>query len=460
MLKQYNILFIMTDQFAFEAIGAWNPVVSTPNLDQLVNSGIVFERCYTNSPLCLPARAALATGLYPQELGLIDNYGEGLDIGAETWMQALLRAGYASAVFGKVHLHRFPKDMRETVDLTKAMGYEVVDELPGPRTYASVGSSYYDYLQERGLLEIYRADIERRAKCPFDATPTPLPTEDYADVYIANRAIEHLSSYAEDRPWFCTVSFGGPHDPWDAPQEYVDRYLNTEMPLPRVKPISRNIDRPKGVYDEILNGKYDLQLTQDILQMTMQDIEALRRSYYGHVSLIDEQIGRILQCVTDRGEMDRTIIVFTSDHGEQNGDYGLLFKQTFFESSVRVPLVFSLPANHPMYGVRRYNHAVELLDVGATVCHLAGIDSSYGHARSLLSSDENGKAKQTIVSQIFGETMALHDSVKAVWNRDGAIYLLFDLNCDPFETDNLAGTAQAQELEGKMNNALLAQARI
>ena len=347
-------------------------------------------------------------------------------------------AGYETSLFGKLHVNNFCKDLRSQRSLAEAHGYSIVDELPGPRTYATFKSSYYDYLENKGLLEVYRQDMERRYRYGhvYDSSPTPLEIRDYADVYIAERAIDYLSGIPTGRKWLCTVSFGGPHDPWDTPAKYKDLYSNNIPPKSLDKPFDMNPDRPKGVYDEILNGKYDPGLTNDILGMTEKDIMELRRSYYGHVTLIDEQIGRIIGVLKDRGLYEDTMIVFTSDHGEQNGDYGLLFKQTFFESSVRVPLIIRIPGTEPSKVIG----AVSLMDVGPTICEAADVEGEHGHAESLLNAIHAGVAEEkTIISQLFGETMILKNGVKAVVNKEGKIYLLFDLNEDPFEKRNLAG---------------------
>ena len=448
-----NLLFLMADQFAFQALGYIDSRVRTPNLDRIAKTGICFSHCYTNSPLCMPARAALATGLYPEELNTIDNYATGLTTESQTWMQRIQSAGYETSIFGKVHLHRFCPDLRDKLEQTMGYGYQIVNELPGPRTYATMRSSYYDYLQSKDLLECYKADMQRRYKDGpvYDSTPTPLPTEDYADVYIANRALEYLECVSAAQPWFCTVSFGGPHDPWDTPAEYVGLYKDVIPAQPLAAPESQNPRRPRGVYDEILNGTYDPSLTEKIRDMTPEDIAALRRSYYGHVTLIDDQIGRIMKCLEQRNMLENTIVVFTSDHGEENGDYGLLFKQTFFESSVRVPLMIFVPGKSP----QSIWKPVELMDLGPTLCQLLEIHGEIGHARSLMPLvDGAPAAKQHVASQIFGETMLLEDSWKVVFNRDDDPYLLFNMEMDPEESCNLAGAKELAEVEEHLRQSL------
>ena len=451
-MKQ-NILFLMADQFTYDTMSCMGSCARTPNLDRIAQSAVCFSNCYTNAPLCMPARTSLATGLYPEELNTVDNYGTGLTPQSSTWMQRVRDAGYETSLFGKAHLHKFCPDLRDKISQMQGYGYQIVDELPGPRTYATVRSSYYEHLKSRGLLRCYEEDMKRRYEegPVYDSRPTPLPTKDYADVYIADRALDYLGQVSPDVPWFCTVSFGGPHDPWDTPAEYVLPYQDVIPPPARPAPVSIAPDRPRGVYDEILNGKYDPSLTPDIKRMTQQDIQALRRSYYGHVTLIDDQIGRILTCLERRGMLEHTIIVFTADHGEENGDYGLLFKQTFLESSVRVPLLISIPGE-----TRRSIHTpVELMDLGPTVCHLVGIEGQLGHARSLLPLMQGGIIeKQRLASQIFGETMLLEKGIKVVFNQEDIPYLLFDLNSDPMESYNLAGTPQVSALEHYFCHAL------
>ena len=448
-----NILFLMTDQFAYDAMGHFNSKIKTPCLDQLARESLEFTNCYSNAPLCMPARASLATGLYPQELGIDDNFCAGLTTESKTWMQRVRDAGYETSLFGKAHLHKFAPDLRDLEFQTKGYGYDIVDELPGPRTYGIKKSSYYDYLKDRNLIECYCRDMDKRYKegHVYNCTPTPLETKDYADVYIADRAIEYLEQVSDDKPWFCTVGFGGPHDPWDTPKEYVDLYKDVIPPAALKAPLTLNPERPKGVYDEILNGKYDPGLTEDIKNMTEEDIIGVRRSYYGHITLIDDQIKRIFECLEKRSMMKDTIIVFVADHGEQNGDYGLLFKQTFFETSVRVPLMISIPE---IKG-KQIENAVELMDVGATLCDLLGIESDIGHAQSLIPLVENADSgKEQIVSQLFGETMLLTDGYKAVFNKENEIYLLFNLKKDPYESQNLAFVPEMKNIERELYSSL------
>lgn len=457
MSKMQNILFLMADQFVWSGIGKIGGWIDTPNLDMLLADSTWFNRCYTTSPLCMPARSSMAVCRYPRELNIEDNETKGMDASCHTWMKNIQQIGYETSLFGKLHMHNWAKDLRDNVETVHAYGYEIVDEIPGPRTYGKFKSNYYDLLEQKNLLQIYNDDVnERYRNKVYTARPSPLPLEYYPDRYVGNRAVEYLEQYSKAKPWFCTVSFGGPHEPWDAPEEYLQRYSNRQMPPPLPKPTDHNPNRPHGVFDEILNGSYDFALNSSVLSMTSEDVAEIRKSYAGKVSLIDDEIGRILTVVKQRGEWDNTIIVFTSDHGEQNGDYGLIFKQTFFESSAKIPLL--IKPNKGFGGITGKNDALtDLVDLGPTLLELVNaqqLTPCDGKSLCPVLSGSSECHKEFVVSQLYGETMLRNEQYKAVFNRDGRVYLLFDLQKDPQEQANLAGLSEMLELEQKMTCVL------
>lgn len=437
-----NILLIMADQFVWNGVGEVGGWTYTPNLDRLYREGTSFLNCWTPSPLCLPARASLLTGKYPEELNLMDNASEGLNEKSCTWVQNLRGAGYETGLFGKLHAYKWPSDLREKEGLVRSLGFDHINEIPGPRTYGEKKSVYYEYLANKGLLDIYNQDLEARYnRSVYDTKPTPLDVKDYADVYVTDRSLEWLKCHDRTRNWFLQVSFGGPHEPWDTPEEYVNLYKDKKMPVPLKKPRDKSENRKRGVYDELLSGRYDPFLNTTINQMTPDDVEKVRKSYAGHITLIDEQIGRLIKALEETGELDHTVIIFTSDHGEQNGDYGLLFKQTFLNSSAKVPLVFWRAGSG--FKNSREDQDVSLIDVGATILDLAGADLNEGsHAQSLmpyLLGETCEASRKFIISQIYGETMVLNEQYKAVFNSSGEVYMLFDRKKDPDEEINLSG---------------------
>jgi len=447
--KKPNILFIFTDQFRADALGVNGGWAKTPNLDKIAKTGTNFTRCYTNSPVCMSARLSLATGRYPHNTNVWLNCSTTMPAETPTWMQAVKAAGYRTSVFGKTHLYVHEGDLRDREPLLNAYGLDDRDEIGGPGASSWVMSHMTNQWNEKGLLETYRDDYnERVANKKYVARPSVLPFKENADVYVAERAIEYLEAYDRDEPWFCWVSFGGPHEPWDAPDNYTKLYNPDDMPSP-VKQVESDRKIPDGhLYERMANKKSH----PDFLP---GEIGALRANYAGKVTLIDEQIGRIIKLVEERGELDNTVIVFTSDHGELNGDYGLIFKETFLEGAARIPMIVKIPGAEE--GLV-HQKPVELLDVGPTIVELAG--GKLEHSQfgvSLVPAVQGWKTstREDALSELRGEFMLATEFWKIALNKRGETYMLFDLKNDPDETHNLAGISEVWEIENNLKQRIL-----
>jgi choline-sulfatase len=419
-------------------------------MDRIAAEGTRFTNCVTNSPVCIPARVTLATGRYPHSTGIWRNMGYDMPPKTPTWMQAIRAAGYRTSVFGKTHLHRHRGDLRDREHMLHAYGLDDVDEIGGPRASARVLSHMTALWQERGLWEAYQQDYAERFHIkPHLVRPSPLPMAYYADTYVGQRAKSYLERYDRAEPWFCWVSFGGPHEPWDAPEPYASTYDPGVMPEPVPVP-ERGRDRPRGVIDERL---------AKAPQFDPGDIGKLRANYAGKVSLIDHQIGEILRAIEARGELERTVIALTSDHGEMNGDYGLLYKENFLNGAVRVPMLVRTPetCRSPLAG-QVNDSPVEWFDLGPTLVDLAGGTLAHEQfARSLLPllSDPNAPHRREALSEYGGEVMILDRRWKMAVNRAGQPYLLFDRARDPDERHNLAGLPEVKAVEDELCIRLL-----
>ena len=436
-MSRPNILLLMTDQQRWDALGCSGGWVETPHLDRLAKEGVRFDHCTTNSPVCIPARLSLATGLYPHNTGVWNNQHSQLDPQQPNWMRVLRDLGYGTALFGKTHLHPHQGDLRQRQGLMRAYGLDHVDEIGGPRASARVLSHMTAAWEAKGVWQAYREDIEDRfATKPHVARPSPLGLEDYADVYVARKARQYLEGYQRQAPWFCWVSFGGPHEPWDAPEPYASMYDPGAMPTPRSAP-GDTASRPSGRLD---------QMRADGPQLEMGDASAMRANYAGNITLIDEQIGRLFAAVEARGEWANTVVVLVSDHGEMNGDADLIYKSNLLDGAVRVPLLIRAPGK----AASRVSHApVEWFDVGPTLVELAGGQINYRQfARSLVPvlDDPSRRHRQEAIAEIDGEIMLSDQHWKAVLNAQGQVYLLFDRQQDPEEQRNLAGRADMQGL--------------
>ena len=379
-----NILLIMTDQHRHDFVGyAGASWLRTPNLDALAARGTVFTHAFTNSPICAPARCALATGLQAHRCGVLSNrHCLGPDF--RTFYQRLQQAGYWTGFAGKLDLLKpvpYPTPQGRS-PLTMALGFSDPFEVNKP---------FQDYLQEHGLLEVYQRDQKSRVPFvgmhgvlalrphPFSrgverpegwvaavSQDSPLPFEHHKDSYTGRHAVQWVRRHARgEDPWFYQVNFGGPHDPFDPPTSIAERYRDAAVP----EPIPVNMDAKPNDYDHRL-------ITDD-----PEQIRFTRRQYSASIELLDHWVGQLMSALEEEGVLDRTVVVFTSDHGEMLGDHGFYTKHVPYESSIRVPLVVAEPGRQ---SGRRCDALVELIDLHASVCEWAGLTPTEGcDARSL-----------------------------------------------------------------------------
>jgi choline-sulfatase len=313
-----------------------------------------------------------------------------------------------------------------------------------------------DRWEERGLYTAFLEDYAERNRAragrpPAHLTrPSPLPVAEYLDSYVGRTAAEFVEAYEDSRPLCLFVGFPGPHEPWDAPGEYAAMYEPGAMPDP--------IPVPEGTarLPEDVKARPDLGTTAGLDPRT---IKAIRASYCGKISLIDHWVGEILHAYDRRGRLDDLCVVFWSDHGEMAGDHGRLYKSTFHESSVRVPLIVRCPDRLPAGQVS--DVPAEIVDIAPTVLRMAGVEASHRLlGQSLLSAagDSASRDRDEQLSEIaHGDTrnlMLRTASHKIVMDHCGAVFMLFDLTDDPMEQHNLAGRTEAAGLEKDMRERL------
>jgi len=444
-MSKPNILFLMTDQQRWDAMGSSGSWVKTPNLGRIAAEGVRFSNCVTTSPLCVPARVTLATGRYPHNNGVWTHMPYTVPAAADNWMREIRKLGYRTSLFGKTHLHPHGRsDLREKEDLLHDLGLDDVDEIGGPRASATGISHMTAMWEGKGLLEAYRADFkERFPNKQHIVRPSSLPLEYYYDVYVGQQGKRYLQSYARSEPWFCWVSFGGPHQPWDTPEPYASMYDPGSMP----QPATHDTDSPRP------RGQIDRMFENSSPAFEAGDVGAMRADYAGSVSLIDDQIGEILDVIEERGELDSTIIVFTSDHGEMNGDHGLISKSNFYDGAVRVPLLVRTPGDE--YSGIVNDSPAELVDLGPTLVELAGGKLEYPQfGKSLAGALDGSRHREDALSEISGEFMLMNDEWKIALNKEGETYMLFNRRNDPHEEKNLAGLNECR------NNANALRLRI
>jgi arylsulfatase A-like enzyme len=430
----------MTDQHRLDTLGCYgNPHVATPHLDRLAATGTRFDGFHTPTAICTPARASLLTGQAPFRHRLLANqernvgYLEDLDDDAFTFAGALREAGYRLGLIGKWHTG--------TRRNAASYGFEGPD-LPGWHNPVD-HPDYLAYLEERGLPP-YRVSGEIRGTAPNGAPGNLLaarlhqPVEATFEHYLATRAIEHLDRYAEEyaatgRPFHLSTNFFGPHLPYLLPDAYFDLYDPdlVELPLSTAEtfhgkpPVQRN---------------YSAHWAFDTLSEATS--RKLIAAYWGYVTLIDEQIGRILTRLDHLGLTDSTAVFFTADHGEFTGAHRLHDKgPAMYDDIYRIPGLVRVPGAPP--GQVR-DELVSLTDCTATILELAGLDPAPAtDSRSLLPlvRGEHPSWPAEIVAEFHGhhfpypQRMIRDHRHKLVVNPE-SVNELYDLALDPHELHN------------------------
>lgn len=447
-----NILYIFTDQMRGDALGSLpgSPVIS-PNLDGLSDSGITFTRCISNSPLCVPARVCLMTGQLPRENGIWSNRSGGDEHGP-SHVRNIRDAGYSTAVIGKTHLWRHSASGKRGLHVKEmdhnlvAWGFDYRLEVNDPIETAWMGCYYTDYLESKGLLEAHRRymkdwvrDAYSGDATPWDQPPAPVPEFDDIDSFVGRSTVEWLQNYDSNQPFYLQVQFTGPHDPFDAPQQYRDRYDASlldagisDLPQPPMSPVV----------------KHRLQQSSAVAHATVEQRQLWRVGYYANITLIDEWIGKILATLEGTGMLDNTWVIFTSDHGEMLGDHGLWSKANFYQQSIHVPCILRPPKGSLRNGVSgwRSSALIEQVDLPVTMLDIAGgeaLQDSLG--QSLLpyvdldpNDPKASQGKQAVISELFGESTICTDDYKLTVRVDDDLpRQLFDLKDDPKELRNV-----------------------
>jgi arylsulfatase len=446
-----NILLVMSDQHRADMMGcAGDASVLTPSLDLLATQGVRFSRVSCQGPLCMPARASFMTERYVRDHGVYTNSSE-IAPESPTYAWALREAGYHTSLLGKAHLYLDEQltvsHMDDMAGRLEALGFAEVFET-GDKFVGNVPTRYTDYLAAQGLLDAYKKHIADRSyqgenedgqnatKCVpmWDSTPTPVPLASYVDAWHGQQAVQWIERYDRQEPFFLFVGFPGPHDPWDAPAEAVQRYADVDISMPRStrRPSIEGTGRYGGLLSSFL-------WVSDSETMTDDAIRGMRRSYAADVSVIDRAVGDMIDALERQGLLDNTWIIYTSDHGEMGGNHGLMSKCVLYEPAVRVPLIVRPPGGCPP---RVVDALVEHLDVPATLREIAGAPGiAHSEGRSLLTRvhDASSPPDRTLtVSENWGFAAFETDRYKLVVDEDAlAPCQLFDLSEDPAEDHDL-----------------------
>jgi arylsulfatase len=435
-----NIILIMSDQQRADTIGAWNcPYVITPNLDKLVQNGISFRNAFVPGATCIASRAATFTGMWGHNTGVysFDRWAH-----HRNWIQDFAESGYRCVNIGKMHLS--PRD-----ELCGFHERIIVENPTSPFLQrGDTDDDWGKYLASHG----HDRPIDRHISDPdwfkkFQGVPWHLEEHLHSDVFIGNSAVGWINKHKGDQPLFLQIGFTGPHEPYDPLPRHLEKYKDIKTPPARfkegelkTKPIQQLM------HQENFHSMHDRESMVRIRDATPSDIDHLRKHYYAKITTVDEQIGRVMAALEEKGLLKDSIIVFFSDHGDMIGDHQLPYKWLMYDSVVRVPLI--LWDRRQKSTPHQVQDIVSLMDLGPTLLDAAGIETSAHLEGKSLMPYSRGESPQPS-RYVFCEDNYMvmirsktHKLVLYLGQEDGELY---DLQKDPDEFDNLwSSPAHAQ----------------
>lgn len=481
-----NFLIFVTDEMQSFSLGCNdNPDLKTPNIDKLADKGCTFQRAYCNNSVCMPSRATMITGLTPRQHGCLTN-GTKLPEKIPTIPEVLVENGYRTHSVGKLHLQPFGS-MRD--DGKKVFSWEdrelwrsgEIDSLPedyyGFQTTDFVGAhvsscfgDYQNWLDENhpGIFDKYQKENGYQSIEDLGSWRMEVPAELHYNNWIADRCIDFIKEEGQEQPFFLWCSFPDPHMPFAACKPYSEMYDPEQITLP-------------GNWNKIKDDLKHLVEQRNRYSQTGFDEEDLREviaQTYGMISHIDDNIGRVMDSLEDKGLADNTVVVFMSDHGEYLGTHNLLGKSVWpYEELLRIPFIWYDPVENISENTSK--SVVSLLDFAPTIMDYAGIDEDSLDYRGYRHADRLGlpgrslkpylrEGQELTVKAAFMEydedwhpgpvyrtRTIIRERYKVTLFAQNGDGLLFDLENDPLELSNLWDNQDYKAVKAELIEELL-----
>lgn len=395
-----HVLVLLTDQQRYDTISALgNSKIQTPNLDRLAADSVVFNRCITPSPVCVPARLSMMSGQYPARTGCNNNNREKVYSG-KGFYSRITEQGYQSCCVGKMHYLWHPYG---------DMGFETRHT---QEEIAEAGDEYMQYI--RGKYPWVFDYNGMRSEMYYVPQISQLPACDHPTNWVGDKSVEFIESCPTDKPMFLVASFIHPHPPYAPPSPWQKLYRD-DPPAPFCPP------------DEDLQGFKELignRCSCERLQISRQDMLRTKNFYYACVSFVDYQIGRIIDALKEKGIYDDTLILFTSDHGDMMGDFNAIGKRSMVDASCHVPLLI----RHPDLTPSRTDKVCSLVDIAPTLLSFVGADYAQNEFDGVDLFAANDR--QYVYSQFgcgkAGTYMISDGGQKLVYNSAADKYYYFD----------------------------------
>lgn len=422
MNKNTNVLFIFTDQQRRDTIHALgNERIQTPALDEIAKRAVVFDKCFTPSPVCVPARFSMLSGQYPNRSGCCSNNAS-FTYNGEGFYSEFTKNGYQTCCVGKMH---YEKDLYGSIGFEKRYTQEEFADPNDDYTKFLLNSPYKNVIDYNGM----------RSEMYYMPQIAQLPAEYHPTNWVGDRSVEFLETCDTDKPFFLMSSFIHPHPPFapPAPWNKMYRTVSDDPYMP---------ENPEE-FKPFMSDRFGLESNGISRQM----LSLLRNYYYSCISFVDYQIGRMLKVLKDRGLYENTIIVFTTDHGEMLGDFGTMGKRNMLDAAAHIPLLISIP------GVEHCHRSdvCSLVDIAPTLLARAGIeyDRNEFDGIDLFSGERHTEVYSQYSTGNKGTYMVASESDKLVYSSPWDKYFYFDTV--PEDTNKYsAENPRIKELQAKL----------
>jgi arylsulfatase A-like enzyme len=405
-----NVIIILSDQHKWDAWGRYNTDIKTPNLDRLAAEGTVFENCYCATQPCVPSRASFMTGLYPEVHGVISNFDTSAP-NQTTWAGHLSENEVQTVAVGRTH----------HID----KGFDNHVRVP-------TGDSYRINCHDAKMQVHWAKDAILEA--------SPARYDEYYETRITRTALGFLDDMQRsEEPFLLYMGFLAPHAAMTPPEPFWSMYDSIDVPKP---------DYSESEYP--LKKRFGYEAMQEV---TMEQHNRICQGYYGEISTIDSCIGEVLDALDNKGMAEDTVVIYTSDHGEQLGEQGIYSKGYCYESSAKVPMIVRCPGT--VEAGRGSQELVNHLDLSPTLCDVFELDPFKSSGKSLWESLCGGKnvERDYLYHSLSNCQVIRNDRYKwaHTFMEEGQVYdEVYDLLKDPDERNNLANTAEGKSVMNEL----------
>lgn len=430
MTSRPNIVLVMTDSARWDTVRyAGNPHAVSPNLDRLAAEGVLFEQAHTAAPVCMPARCSLLTGVHTPVHGCIEN---GIDRRTDlsVFPDALAAAGYHNIFVGKSHFGPVPESFHAQHVLGGEKGHDVDD-------------FYAEHIRPRGYSRASRH-------------PNPVPEELSCDAFLIDTTIAEIEQHRQTtggEPFFAWCSIPSPHSVLDPPGRWAT--LFDDRPLPPLNYVpGEEADQPAHLRRLVGVRGCEGRAVDHDGDLDYDAVDRERRLYYSLAAYCDAQIGRLMSYLDDVGLRQDTLVIYTSDHGQQYYDHGINDKHTYYDASWRVPLIMSMPGTLP----QNVRDSLALhTDLTATILAAAGQDHRWVNGFDLFTpiADGGTSPRRCVVSVLYRSLALATSRWKLEYFPDERAGRLFDRRDDPDEQHDRYNDPESNDVRTALVEALL-----